>query len=107
MYAFEIDSGGQKTMITRRELLAYASLNALKASDTVDYKVLIDHISLEIAPKTTIKTTGYNGSAPGPLLRMKEGQRVTIQVDNHTAEPEIVHWHGLHIPAEVDGSMEE
>ncbi len=38
---------------------------------------------------------------------MKEGQRVTIQVDNNTAEPEIVHWHGLHIPSEVDGSVEE
>lgn len=94
-------------MITRRELLAFASLNALKAAENVDYKLLIDHISLEIAPKTIIKTTGYNGSAPGPLLRMKEGQRVTIQVDNNTAEPEIVHWHGLHIPSEVDGSFEE
>jgi FtsP/CotA-like multicopper oxidase with cupredoxin domain len=94
-------------VITRRELLAYASLNALKASENVDYKLLIDHISLEIAPKTTLKTTAYNGSAPGPLLRMKEGQRVTIDVVNNTAEPEIVHWHGLHIPSEVDGSIEE
>jgi len=93
--------------MTRRELFALASLNALKAADNADYKLLIDHISLEIAPKAFIKTTGYNGTAPGPLLRMKEGQRVTIQVDNNTAEPEIVHWHGLHIPSEVDGSVEE
>ena len=93
--------------MTRRELLAFASLNALKAQVKADYKLLIDHISVEIAPKTTIKTTGYNGTAPGPLLRMKEGQRVSIQVDNNTTEPEIVHWHGLHIPSDVDGSMEE
>ena len=93
--------------MTRRELLALAYLNALKAAESADYKLLIDHISLEIAPKTIIKTTGYNGSAPGPLLRMKEGQTVTIQVDNNTAEPEIVHWHGMHIPSEVDGSVEE
>jgi FtsP/CotA-like multicopper oxidase with cupredoxin domain len=83
------------------------ALNGLKAAQNIDYKVLIDHISVEIAPKTTIKTTGYNGTAPGPLLRMKEGQSVTIQVDNNTSEPEIVHWHGLHIPSEVDGSVEE
>ena len=94
-------------MITRRELLALASIKCLKAADNADYRLLIDHIALEIAPKTTIRTTGYNGTAPGPLLRMKEGQRVTIQVDNNTAEPEIVHWHGLHIPSEVDGSVEE
>jgi FtsP/CotA-like multicopper oxidase with cupredoxin domain len=93
--------------VTRRELLALASISALKAQENVDFRLSIDRISLEIAPKTIIKTTGFNGSAPGPLLRMKEGQRVTIQVDNNTADPEIVHWHGLRIPSEVDGSVEE
>jgi FtsP/CotA-like multicopper oxidase with cupredoxin domain len=93
--------------MTRRELLALASLNVLRAAESADYKLSIDHISLEIAPKTIIKTTGYNGSAPGPLLRMKEGRTVTIQVDNNTSELEIVHWHGMHIPSEVDGSVEE
>lgn len=94
-------------MITRRELIASVALNGLKAQDAAPYRVIIEPISLEIAPKTILKTTGYNGSAPGPLLRMKEGRRVTIQVDNKTAEPEIVHWHGLLIPSEVDGSVEE
>src|SRR5271155_1503960 len=93
--------------MTRREMLALAALNALKAQGNADHKLLIGPISLEIAPKTIIKTTGYNGTIPGPLLRMKEGRRVTIEVVNETAEPEIVHWHGLHIPSEVDGSMEE
>src|ERR1700735_3538115 len=93
--------------MTRRELLALASIRALKGEETVDYRLRIDHITLEIGPKTFIKTTGYNGTAPGPLLRMKEGQRITIKVDNATTEPEIVHWHGLHIPSQVDGSIEE
>jgi FtsP/CotA-like multicopper oxidase with cupredoxin domain len=93
--------------MTRRELLALASLSVVKAQESVDYRLSIDLISLEIAPKTIIKTTGYNGSVPGPLLRMKEGQRVTIQVDNNTSHPEVVHWHGLRIPSEVDGSIEE
>jgi FtsP/CotA-like multicopper oxidase with cupredoxin domain len=93
--------------MTRREMLALLSVGALKAQEKADYKLTIDHNSLEIAPKTAIKTTCYNGSAPGPILRMKEGQRVTIDVANNTAEPEIVHWHGLHIPSDVDGSMEE
>ncbi len=94
-------------MMTRREMLALASLSPLKASENADYKLIIDHDSIEIAPKAAIKTTCYNGAAPGPLLRMKEGERVTIEVANRTDEPEIVHWHGLHIPSDVDGSMEE
>jgi len=93
--------------MTRREMLALASVGALRAQPTPDYKLTIDRVSLEIAPKVTIKTIGYNGTAPGPLLRMKEGQRVTIEVSNNTDEPEIVHWHGLKIPSEVDGSAEE
>ena len=93
--------------MTRREMLALLSVSSLNAQEKADYKLSIDHISLEVAPKSIIKTTGYNGAAPGPLLRMKEGQRVTIDVMNNTAEPEIVHWHGLHTPSNVDGSMEE
>jgi len=93
-------------VITRRQLLALAALPALKAK-AADYRLTIGPISLEIAPKTVIKTVGYNGTAPGPLLRMREGQTVTIEVVNSTNEPEIVHWHGLHIPSNVDGSLEE
>ena len=53
------------------------------------------------------KTTGYNGSAPGPVLRLREGKPVTIDVYNETSTPEIVHWHGLFVPPEVDGAEEE
>jgi FtsP/CotA-like multicopper oxidase with cupredoxin domain len=54
-----------------------------------------------------VKTIGYNGSAPGPLLRVPEGKTISIDVHNNTGEPEVVHWHGLHIPSDVDGSLEE
>jgi FtsP/CotA-like multicopper oxidase with cupredoxin domain len=93
--------------MTRRQMLAWVALNVQGGTENVHYKLSIDHISLEIAPKITIKTTGYNGTSPGPILRMKEGEPVTIDVVNNTAEPEIVHWHGLRIPSDVDGSMEE
>lgn len=72
-----------------------------------DYTLRIAPIQLEIAPHHVIKTTGYNGTAPGPLLRLQEGKPVTIEVQNDTSDPEFVHWHGLYIPSEVDGSGEE
>jgi FtsP/CotA-like multicopper oxidase with cupredoxin domain len=64
-------------------------------------------VDVEIAPRRLIKTIGYNGSVPGPPLRMTEGQTATIDVLNETSTPELVHWHGLFIPSEVDGSAEE
>ena len=54
-----------------------------------------------------IHTVAYNGSVPGPLIRWPEGKPITIDVVNHTDMPEIVHWHGLWIPSDEDGAMEE
>ena len=67
----------------------------------------ISPVKLEIAPGKIVETIGYNGSVPGPLLRFREGQSVSIQVENQTSNPELVHWHGLSIPSQVDGAMEE
>jgi hypothetical protein len=39
-----------------------------------DYKLRIEPVSLELAPGKTIKTTGYNGTVPGPSLRLREGR---------------------------------
>jgi FtsP/CotA-like multicopper oxidase with cupredoxin domain len=72
-----------------------------------DFTLHIGPTSVELAPKWTVKTTGYNGSSPGPLLRIREGQMVSLDVFNDTSAANVVHWHGLQIPSAVDGSMEE
>ena len=72
-----------------------------------DYSLKIQPTSLDIAPGVTIKTTAYNGQVPGPILRIKEGVPVTIDVTNASANPDIVHWHGLAIDSLNDGAMEE
>lgn len=72
-----------------------------------DFTLRIASVEVEIAPRRKIKTTGYNGGVPGPVMRMREGQPVTIDVYNDSDIPEIAHWHGLFVPPEVDGSMEE
>src|SRR5208282_4749788 len=76
-------------------------------STKADVTLRISPVEVEIAPGKTIKTIGYNGSAPGPFLRFREGQRVIVDVFNGTKEPELVHWHGFFIPPEVDGAAEE
>jgi FtsP/CotA-like multicopper oxidase with cupredoxin domain len=64
-------------------------------------------VKVELSPKQVIQTVGYNGSAPGPSLRVKEGQQVIVDVKNDSDVPELVHWHGLYVAPEVDGAMEE
>ena len=72
-----------------------------------DFTLRIAPIRLELAPGKIIETVGYNGTAPGPLLRMREGKRVTVEVHNATDVDELVHWHGQFIPSDVDGAEEE
>ena len=69
-----------------------------------DIKLRINPVSLDIGPNKLIKTVGYDGSVPGPILRFAEGKPVTIDVFNETDVAETVHWHGQLIPSAVDGS---
>lgn len=48
-------------------------------------------------------TLGYNGSYLGPTLVAERGERVRVEVDNGLDESTTVHWHGMHLPAEMDG----
>jgi len=44
-----------------------------------------------------------NGSLPGPLIRLREGQDVRLSVTNHLDEDSSIHWHGLLLPFQMDG----
>jgi FtsP/CotA-like multicopper oxidase with cupredoxin domain len=72
-----------------------------------DFTLRIAPVALEVAPSRFISTIGYNGTSPGPILRMREGKSVTVDVVNDTDAAELVHWHGLFVPSEVDGAEEE
>jgi FtsP/CotA-like multicopper oxidase with cupredoxin domain len=96
--------------MTRRDLLKYAAAvpATFVAGETApDFTLHISEINAEIAPKRFVRTFAYNGKIPGPLLHMTEGKPVTVEVVNETHRPELVHWHGFHVPSEVDGAHEE
>src|SRR5260221_8175343 len=57
---------------------------------------------IEIDGRTTTATT-INGSVPGPVLRFREGDTVTIRVRNDMAETTSIHWHGILVPFKMDG----
>ncbi len=78
-----------------------------KSDAPADYTLAIATKPLEIAPKRILSVTTYNGQFPGPLLRLKEGKQVTIDLRNETDIPEQVHWHGQLVSPGVDGAAEE
>ncbi|MDI3255829.1 MAG: multicopper oxidase family protein [Bacillota bacterium] len=88
-------------------LSAASALHCLGEEQTADVALKIAPTQLEVAPGKIIHTVAYNGQVPGPLIRWPEGRPITIDVENQTDTPEIVHWHGLWVPASADGAMEE
>jgi FtsP/CotA-like multicopper oxidase with cupredoxin domain len=99
-------------MISRRRFgkfsaLAAGSLLLPGAAGAADVTLEIAPCTLEASPKHHIRTVAYNGQIPGPLLRFRQGQVQTVEVHNRSSNEEVVHWHGLFLPPEIDGAMEE
>ena len=61
-------------------------------------------IEVEVGPGRIWRTWGYNGQYPGPELRVREGERLRVTVENRLPEAgTTVHWHGLPVPNPMDG----
>ena len=67
-----------------------------------DIKLTIGHTRVTIDGKPQHAVT-INGTVPGPLLRLREGQRARISVTNTLDEETSIHWHGLLVPFQMDG----
>jgi FtsP/CotA-like multicopper oxidase with cupredoxin domain len=113
--------------MTRRELLALTgyllssasvgfgqrsgatttSSSGAQPQGDADINLRIGELTLDLAPRRSIRTLAYNGQVPGPILRARMGKPLTIDIANDTKEEEMVHWHGFHIPPDVDGAHEE
>src|SRR5438270_38249 len=83
---------------------ALPGMHSLTPSNT---SLRIAPMNLELAKGVNIRTVGYNGISPGPVLRFTESEPVNIDVYNDTDVDELVHWHGLAIDPCNDGAMEE
>lgn len=59
----------------------------------------------EFEPGRPVRAWTYDGRVPGPLLEAHVGDVLEVRFENRLREPTIVHWHGLRIPAMMDGTM--
>ena len=59
----------------------------------------------EVAPGVTIAGYGYNGQVPGPTIEAKQGVPLEITFTNNLPEATLIHWHGLRVPAAMDGTQ--
>jgi FtsP/CotA-like multicopper oxidase with cupredoxin domain len=71
-----------------------------------------DELELRVAPVTkrlgdaTVRMLAYNGSIPGPVLKVPEGAEIVVHVENQGDMDATVHWHGLRLENRYDGTHE-
>lgn len=56
-----------------------------------------------IAPGRSLDGYAYNGTVPGPLIEARVGDTLIVHFRNDLPEPTTIHWHGLRVPADMDG----
>jgi CopA family copper-resistance protein len=116
-----IDIGARPKQPTRRQFVqgaltagfltsvgAWAPLRpAIAAGSTAtlagtDFELTIGETAVNITGRASV-ATAVNGVLPAPILRWREGDRVTLRVRNALAVETSIHWHGILLPADMDG----
>ncbi|WP_148716610.1 multicopper oxidase family protein [Chitinolyticbacter meiyuanensis] len=93
-------SGAGRTPVTtlNGRTLGYRMNDGVK-----EFHLIAEEIEQEVAPGMVARFWGYNGGSPGPTIEAIEGDRVRIFVTNRLPEHTTIHWHGILLPAGMDG----
>ena len=67
-----------------------------------NFDLAIDRMPVNFTGRSAV-ATGVNGSVPGPILRWRQGDTVTLNVTNRLSVPTSIHWHGIRSPSNMDG----
>lgn len=98
---------GSVTPVDETEFTNELVIPPLAPSRVVDgtrvFELTAQEGTTEFRQGVQTETWGFNGSYLGPTLRAERGERVAVEFTNELGEPTSVHWHGMHLPAAMDG----
>lgn len=73
------------------------------AQERADYTLTAAPLRFSPVPGVNFAGLAFNGTIPGPVLRVRRGQRLRARFVNRTNEPATIHWHGMILPNAMDG----
>src|SRR3954454_23866541 len=74
------------------------------AADVFETTITAKAADVVVADNVTAHALTFNGSIPGPTLRLNVGDTVIVHFKNELSEPTGIHWHGIEVPNEMDGT---
>lgn len=90
-----VDKG--KTEDTKKETTSVVTLTGN------EFDIVAQEASHQLNSEVTVDAWTYNGSVPGSQIRVKEGEKVKINLRNQLPDPVTIHWHGIPLQNEMDG----
>jgi FtsP/CotA-like multicopper oxidase with cupredoxin domain len=70
----------------------------------VVYELEAGPVKWTLASGAALDGWGYNGQVPGPVLEANAGDTLVVRLKNSLPEPTTIHWHGIRLPAQMDGT---
>ena len=89
------------------DTLGVPKLNCVRDGEVKVFKLVAEEVRTRFckaADCLPLRVWGYNGSMPGPVIEVFEGDTIRVEFENHLPEPTTVHWHGIELPFEMDGA---
>ena len=83
---------------------AYEAAVPAPGGSVVELDLEAREVDWEFTPGRVTRAWGYNGQIPGPTIEARVGDVLEIRFTNRLPEPTTIHWHGLQIPAAMDGT---
>jgi FtsP/CotA-like multicopper oxidase with cupredoxin domain len=77
------------------------------APDVVEISLEARVERVEMEPGHEVELWTYNGTMPGPVIRARVGDTLRVHFTNHLPEATTIHWHGVEVPADMDGADPE
>jgi FtsP/CotA-like multicopper oxidase with cupredoxin domain len=71
--------------------------------DVQVYHLKAEEVRWEVSPGVFKQVYAYNGTVPGPEIRVHQGDTIRVVLENALPEPTVIHWHGLTVPNAMDG----
>lgn len=94
---------GKGPSVDLRQVLAPIPAPPQETGITHEYEFVAKKTRIELKPGVSTEVWAYNGTVPGPEIRLKLGDRVKITLKNDLEEPTTIHWHGIRVPQAMDG----
>ena len=92
--------------MNRRQFLMASTATAFlpaTAWTAPTFRLKAGSVDARILPEGLTPMLGFNGSTPGPELRVHQGDRVSVAFENGSGRPSAIHWHGIHLDNAMDG----